>query len=325
MPTIKILEYSGKKQAALWDEFVLRANNGTLFHLRKFLNYHPEGRFQDNSLLFREKNRLLAVFPAVLRRSGDRTVLVSHCGASYGGIVHHEELSIASAFNIVELLLEYAESHDISRVELTAPPIIYQSRPSNYLDFALYKNGFRYRKREISSIIPLDFSEDDILSMYKPESRTAVRRAEKLGIVVRESNDFMAYYPILERNLSMRHQVKPTHTLAELILLGDLFPDEIRQFGAYLDDTLIAGVTCFVCNPRVVLAFYISHDQRYQQYRPVNYLFFKIMQWCIAASYRFLDFGIFTVEEEPNWGLGKFKESLGARGIFRDTLYRDLP
>lgn len=251
-------------------------------------------------------------------------MLVSHCGASYGGIVHREELSIASAFKIVELLLQYGESHHFSSIELTAPPIIYQSRPSNYLDFALYKHGFAYRKREISSIIPLDFSRDDVLTMYKPESRTAVRRAEKLGLTVRQTDDLSSFYPILERNLSMRHQVKPTHTLAELEYLKELFPNEIRQFGAFLGETMIAGVTCFICNPRVVLAFYISHDQQYQQYRPVNYLFFEIMRWCISEKYRFLDFGIFTVDETPNWGLGKFKESLGARGIFRDTLSRNL-
>lgn len=260
----------------------------------------------------------------MLRRKAGETVLVSHCGASYGGIVHREELSIASAFTIVELLLEYCAANRISRIELTAPPIIYQSRPSNYLDFALYKNGFGYKKREISSIIPLDFSQEDILNKYKPESRTAVRRAEKLGLSMRESDDFSTFYPILERNLGMRHQVKPTHTLGELLSLKALFPNEIRQFGAYLGDTLIAGVTCFICNPRVVLAFYISHDQQYQRYRPVNYLFYRIMQWCITKQYRFLDFGIFTVDEEPNWGLGKFKESLGARGIFRDTLSRDI-
>ena len=34
-----------------WDEFVESSNNGTLFHTRKFLNYHPEDRFLDHSLI----------------------------------------------------------------------------------------------------------------------------------------------------------------------------------------------------------------------------------------------------------------------------------
>ncbi len=35
-----------------WDRFVRQANNGTLFHLRQFLSYHPPGRFEDHSLVF---------------------------------------------------------------------------------------------------------------------------------------------------------------------------------------------------------------------------------------------------------------------------------
>ena len=34
----------------------------------------------------------------------------------------------------------------------------------------------------------------------------------------------------------------------------------------------------------------------------------------------FDDFGIFTVNGEPNMGLGRFKENFGASGIFRDTI-----
>jgi hypothetical protein len=41
-------------------------------------------------------------------------------------------------------------------------------------------------------------------------------------------------------------------------------------------------------------------------------------------GFKFLDFGIFTVNMDPNWGLGRFKENFGARGIFRDTFYKDI-
>lgn len=30
--------------------------------------------------------------------------------------------------------------------------------------------------------------------------------------------------------------------------------------------------------------------------------------------------GIFTGNEDPNWGLARFKESFGAQGVFRDSL-----
>jgi lipid II:glycine glycyltransferase (peptidoglycan interpeptide bridge formation enzyme) len=251
-------------------------------------------------------------------------VLSSHAGASFGGIVYPEGLSIRAAFDAVEALVAYARTRAFDSVEMTLPPVVYHDRPSHYVDFALYKIGFRYKKREISSVIPLDFTAEQILEKFKPEARTAFRKSVKRGVRVRETDDFEAFYPILRQNLGLRHHVQPTHTLEELLLLKRLFPDRIRFFGAYLDRRLIAGVVAFTANDRVVLAFYISHDTAYQDYRPVNQLFHAIIRWCIEGRYRCLDFGIFTVNEETNWGLGKFKESFGARGVFRDTFVRAL-
>ena len=42
-----------------WDEFVDRSCNGTMFHTRRFLNYHPQYRFQDHSLYFQKKEKVL--------------------------------------------------------------------------------------------------------------------------------------------------------------------------------------------------------------------------------------------------------------------------
>lgn len=307
-----------------WEKFVQTANNGTLFHTRKFLGYHPPDRFEDHSLTFIEKNHILAVFPAAIKVIEGRRILSSHCGASYGGFVCQENLSVQSAFELVDALIAYASNERFDSIEMTLPPVIYQKRPSHYLDFALYKRGFTYKKREVSSVIPLDFSPEEILHQFKPEARTAYRKSVKSGIRVEESEDLAAFYPILRKNLSMRHNVTPTHTLEELERLKRLFPDRIRHFGAFLKDRMVAGVTNFLCNDRVVLAFYISHDETYQEYRPVNHLFYEIIRWFLERGYRFLDFGIFTVNEDPNWGLGKFKESFGARGILRETFTKKL-
>ena len=50
-----------KNNKVLWDKFVKSANNGTIFHLRRFLSYHPEGRFVDHSIEFYKKNTLFYV------------------------------------------------------------------------------------------------------------------------------------------------------------------------------------------------------------------------------------------------------------------------
>ena len=305
-----------------WDDFVWKANNGTIFQTRRFLNYHPPERFEDHSLVFKKNNHIIALFPATVRYEHHRRILTSHRGSSYGGLVTKFNLSIKDSFRLVEALVEYAQNNQFQGVELTPPPIIYSLRPSNYIDFALVKNGFGYRKREISSVIPLTFEEKDVLMTFSSESRRAVRRAVKLGVTVRESDDYESFYRILKRNLKMRHNVQPTHTLEELFLLKKIYPERIRLFAAYAEENMVAGVVMFNCNERVALAFYISHDEDFQKYRGVNYLFFEIIKWSIQNHYGYLDFGIFTVDMDPNWGLGRFKESFGAQGIFRDTFLK---
>ncbi len=307
-----------------WDNIVDAADNGTMFHKRRFLSYHPKEKFRDASAVITKSGKTFALFPAVIINRNDRQVLSSRGGASYGGIVYPLDFTIKDAFECVELMEKYAKLLKCNAVEITIPPIIYQSKYSNYLDFAFFRNGFGYMKREISSVVQLDVPEEKLLSTYRQEARTAVKKSIALGVEIVETDRFAEYYEILKKNLKMRHGVNPTHTLDELLKLKLLFPTKIRLFGAFKDDILIAGVCNFSVNNNVVLAFYISHDEDYQHYRAVNLLFYRIMNQYRNEGYKFLDFGIFTVNMEPNWGLGRFKENFGSRGIFRDTFYKEI-
>ena len=73
--TIRRFIHSDEK---VWDAFVASSNNGTLFHTRKFLSYHPKDRFLDHSLVFEKKGNpgtsvfvaFLGKFPFFDRRNG---------------------------------------------------------------------------------------------------------------------------------------------------------------------------------------------------------------------------------------------------------------
>ena len=83
---------------------------------------------------------------------------------------------------------------------------------------------------------------------------------------------------------------------------------------------MIAGVVNFICNNNTVLAFYISHKSECQKFRPLNIIFSNVFQWAINNKYKYYDFGLFTVNQEPNLSLARFKESFGANGAFRKTM-----
>ena len=63
-----------------WDEFVDGSYNGTMFHTRTFLSYHPQDRFRDHSLYFQKKEKkgkkklkLIRVSSIIYSREGETT------------------------------------------------------------------------------------------------------------------------------------------------------------------------------------------------------------------------------------------------------------
>ena len=309
-----------KEDEASWDNFVSRSNNGTIFHLRKFLNYHPANRFLDHSLLINKKKKLFSVLPSAERIIDGQKFLVSHPGSSVGSFLVPENLSIANSIELAKQLKVYAKSLDFDGIQITLPPNLYQKRLSNYMDFAFFREGFFYRKREITSILFLEKTIEKTTKKFRPSHRRAVKTAKSKGVIVRESERYDEFYKMLQRNLSKRHGVSPTHTLKELKKLKKIFKSKVKLFSAFVDEKMVAGVVNFLINDHTILAFYISHDELYNHYRPLNILFYEVFSWAIESKYKIYDFGIFTVNEEPNMGLGRFKENFGASGIFRDTI-----
>jgi hypothetical protein len=296
-----------------WEAFVADSNNGTIFHYLKFLSYHPAGRFTNHHIMIKEKENILALFPAVAENKS----VISHKGASYGGFVLKQGIGIHKTCLMVEYLIAYFKENGFTKIRLTQTPLIYYKEPDQYIDFALLKSGFHYRKREITAVIPLNIA-DPLLSFHA-DARRSTKKAMREGVLVAVSDDFKTFYGILKRNLGMRHNVTPTHSLEELIRLKEMFPEDILLFAAYLKKKMIGGLVIFCANENVILAFYISHDNDYQIYRPVNLLFYEALKWGRHKNFRYLDLGTFTLDMNPNWGLGRFKENHNARGYLRDS------
>ncbi len=305
-----------------WTDLVLRSNNGTLFHLPDFLDYHPEGRFSNHHLIAFDGSDPISVIPGALTHRDDGVWFRSYPGASYGGPVLPDSMGLSKTEKVVDALISYCRQMGWRGIEMTPPPIVYYRRPHNYLEFSLIKRGFGYRKRELTAVIDLARLGEELKLGFRSSALRGVKKAMKSGVEVLEDSNFSRFYPVLESNLQQRHGVSPTHTLEELIRLRELLgEDRIRQFIAVKDECVMAGMVMFHCNPRVTLAFYISHDQEHQSLRPVNLVYMEVIRWAKEMGYRYMDLGTFTLDMEVNYGLCRFKESFSARGVFRNTLY----
>lgn len=314
--------------ADTWDDFVRASRNGTLFHTRRFFSYHPEDRFEDHSLLFYDGNRLVAVLPAAIREGNSKRSLVSHPGATFGGFVLSEKAGAVDTFDVIATLVSCAREKKFSCVELlrlTPTPLCEVA--SDDQQYALTRHGFSLFRLELGCMVFLHgLKEEALLTMFDGKPRNEVRQAERAGVDVRLSGEYEAFWPILERNLTQRHGVQPTHTLQEIRHLRELFPEALRLFGAYDGNTLIAGIVTIDATGHAVYCKYIGQDFAYQKKRPLNLLIAAVLKNCLKRGKSVLDLGVAMADGKTGLhdGIFAFKEGFGARSVRRESYTIDL-
>jgi len=307
-----------------WNHFVKYSRNGTFLNSMKFLKYHPPERFKDSSLLFFENQSLIGVIPATEIKKEKSKEFFSHPGSTYGGIIVNYRTTLKDVDQIVKNLLNYCKENKFTKIIIKTPPKIYHHYPSDEIDFILSKYGFNIKRDLTSSIFLPQFGKKRGCT-YKKSCKRAIKTSKKEGLIVKESENFEEFWKILKKNLEVRYKTDPVHSLKEIKLLKALFPKKIRLLGAFFDEKIIAGVVLFIM-PQTIHTQYIAMLYEYQKMRPVNAIFDYLINYGLKNGYLYINFGVSTENfgEKINWGLFKFKESFGGRGIIHESYEKIL-
>ncbi len=325
------IERFSDADAESWDRFVETSVNGTFMHSRRFLSYHPPDRFRDHSLWFVDnQGRVKALFPAAVVEFEGRQWLQSHPGATYGGLVVDDRCVGPEFDELLRLLVEYASGQGFAGIRVRLSESVFLQKPCGELDAALFRNGFSLKARELSCAVPLmGLSEGNLLGRMTHEIRTAVNKSLRTDAVTRFTEDFASYWTVLENNLSVRHDVCPTHSLAEILRLRELLGDRVQLIGTYLHDELIAGVVLFRMNKFAAHTMYFAQDYRHRKLKPMTLAVYQTIVECCRLGLRHLNFGISSVPGTDghvmNWGLYEFKRRFGTEGVVRDTWCLEFP
>ena len=144
-----------------------------------------------------------------------------------------------------------------------------------------------------------------------------IKRAEKNKIDIRKINNINEYHDILSDVLK-RHEAKPVHTSAELIHLQQCFPENIKLYGAYQKDKLLAGTLVFESD-RVAHTQYLASSPLGQEMGALDLVISTLLQ-DIYKNKAYISFGPSTEEggRVLNEGLIRQKEGFGGRSIVHD-------
>jgi len=321
MSKITIQEYSPKFRDE-WENFVDSSNNGTMFHKQTFLDYHEEGKFKFNCLMFRRDDELLAVLPGGIKEATN--AYWSPVGASYGSIVT-KDISFSESLEIVDSFMDYCRDIKLEDAYLIPPPLVYSKNTSQHLEYAMLYRKFDFELHYISHAIDLKHSEETFKHFDKTARKTINKILRENKLSIRESNDYETFNRILIDNKA-RHNVKPTHSLRDMLRLTELMPENVRLNLVYFEDIPIAGSWLFFCNSKVALCFYNMLLYEYEYLKPIYLIMHETVRKAVEEGYQWVDIGVSQDTSSPDpmtpsLNLIYFKERFFSRGILRSTFH----
>lgn len=308
-----VLPYDSHLEAR-WDRFVTSESvNGTFLQTRRFLNYHPEGRFRDASFLLESSGKIVAAFPGVLTDSGE---WISHQGSTFGGPVISTDFYTAERVtHIMECAEEYLKGI-CKKVKMRPTASLFAQESSELLEYVMEHHGYR-RQSELSAFCMLDAGTDPLENCEKT-CRSVFRKSIPFDLTYRDITD--DEMPEFYRHLCIskaKHNIKPVHTLEELLdLRRNRIAEELKFRALWKGETFVAGMMMFdFANVKVRHAQYIAPNEEIHEFQPTTAIYVNAMREAAKDGFQKFSWGISTEDcgEYLNLPLYKFKESLGAK------------
>lgn len=302
---------------AAWNALVAASPNGTFLFDRGFMGYHAD-RFDDASLLVERRGRLVAVLPA--HREGPR--LASHGGLSYGGLVLADTLGAQATWALLQALQQHLRAQGVRELLYKTVPAIYHRLPCEDDRYALLRCGAQLVRRDALSVI------GPTPAQWPPKRRRAItqatRRRPELSMGsgptagATADGDWAAFWPLLERELQARHGSRPVHTLSEIQLLAQRFPQQISLRLASWSGQVVAGLVLFE-TATVLHLQYMAADEQGRRCAALDLLLEQAIAQAQAGG-KWFDFGHSNEDQGRvlNTGLAFYKESFGASTVVHD-------
>jgi len=297
----------------VWDDFCMQALQATLLHTRRFLSYHGD-RFYDCSLIIEDEGKCVGLFPAA-HSPRDPACVISHPGITYGGVLHSGDLRGERMISALAEICNHFRLRGIERLVYKPVPNFYHRTPAQDDLYALYRLGATLTRRDLSCTIDLQHR-----LAVSERRRRSLKKAIKSGVEIVEGSKYLPkVWDVLVENLANKHGVNPVHSLDEILLLADRFPEQIRCICAQLDGKVVAGLLLFI-TPTTYHAQYIASCETGYVVSALDLVFEYAIKSASEQGRRWFDFGVSNENQGTvlNDGLYQFKSEFGGGGTVHD-------
>ena len=246
---------------------------------------------------------------------------VSPKSATYGGFEFHPDTPPADIGLFIDANHEHLLSLGARSVSIRLSPQFPSDDYANpYIYSKLSSIGYTLTFHDLSQYIPI--STSDFKHICNRASRRKIQRLLDTGFASEQlhSDSLHEVYSLIADNRKSKGY-PISLTLHQLEQQFYKYIDFYKLFGVRSISTneLVAAAICIVTKPSTLYVFYWGELPSFTHASPVSLLASEIYCYCQNNNYSMLDLGRSTVQGEANYGLLRFKSSLGATTVIQST------
>lgn len=240
--------------------------------------------------------------------------LRSPFSAPFGGFSFlRESVSLEQMDQALSLLQEWAVAQELSTIEITLPPVLYQPGYLSKWVNVFYRAGYETSRTDLNYAFFLEDFDADYPSRIRRNARKNLKASLRHDFVFHYCENMeekrRAYDVIKENRQSKGYPLRMSWEQVQgtvALVPADFF---LLQY----EGEDIAAALVYEVRSDIVQVIYWGEIASYGHLRPMNYLSYTLFEYYKKQGRAVVDIGPSTDDSIPNHGLCEFKESIGCR------------
>ncbi|GHT81131.1 hypothetical protein FACS1894125_1290 [Actinomycetota bacterium] len=233
------------------------------------------------------------------------------------GILNYDEMLTA--------LDVYASENGIEVIKFVLPPIFYSEEVITALVNAFFRHGY------INTIVDVNYAFK-LCDVFKPEYPSAIQKNARKNLQTALRSDLVLRKCATDEEIKVAYDVIAENRSSKGYPLRMSY-EQIKQtinvvtadvFMVLKDEQAVAAAFVFHISEKIVQVVYWGDTPGFENFRPINFLAYKLIEFYGKSGMDFLDIGPSTEGSMPNFGLCDFKESIGCTRSLKFSFEKNI-